>query len=88
MNIQILSDQVQDTLKNSVISLIQSACEKLAQDSKPRYLKQYQAVEYLNTTVVTFNEWVRNRELPEIRINGTIRYDRYDLDKFMLQYKD
>lgn len=88
MGLQILSDRIQEEIRDAIISLVRSVCEKVVDSTTPRYLNQKEAIKYLHTSAVTFGDWVKNRDLPEIRISGTIRYDRKDLDKFMLNFKD
>ncbi|KRM93370.1 helix-turn-helix domain-containing protein [Loigolactobacillus rennini] len=88
MEIQFLSDEMQNEIKQSIIDLAQATFEKASNQRVPQFMNKKTAAKYLNVSQVTFDKWTVNKELPEIRIDGCIRYDRNDLDKFMLSFKN
>lgn len=89
---QLLSEQMERELSYRVIELVEKTVSNLLQQDGPpekRYLRPQEAMEYCGIrSYVTLDKWVTEEGLPKIRIAGTVLYDKEELDKFMIQYKE
>ncbi|MGM0112519.1 helix-turn-helix domain-containing protein [Enterococcus sp. DIV0187] len=51
-------------------------------DNNQRYMNKKQTCDYLQISNNTLDRWIENG-LPEIKINGVIRFDRLSIDKWL-----
>ncbi len=78
-----------DTLKESIISIVQNAVETMSADREPerRYLQKKDARKYIGGIDPTDFTKLVAMGLPEIQVGRSIRYDKKDIDEFMAKNK-
>ncbi|MGL4695230.1 hypothetical protein [Enterococcus larvae] len=78
-----------DSLKFSIIEIIKDAVAALvkSQGAETRYLQKKAAKKYVGGVNDKGFERLVDNGLPEIRIDGMLRYDKQDIDEFMEKYK-
>lgn len=88
---QLLSEQMERELSYRIIELVERTISNLLEQDAPperRYLRPQEAMEYCGIrSYVTLDKWVEDG-LPKIKIDRTVLYDKEELDKFMIQYKE
>lgn len=48
-----------------------------------RYYSVKDIAKYLGTTPYTVYDWKRRRKIPFIKLNGSLKFDRVEIDKMM-----
>jgi DNA binding domain, excisionase family len=54
-------------------------------DMLNRYMNKKQTCLYLQISNNTLDKWIREEKLPVIRLNGSLRFDRIEIDKWLHQ---
>ena len=81
-----LSPELEDALKVAITT----AAQKIVDDSKsknnkwPMYMNKGMAAKYLGISNNTLNEWIGASSVPFKKIGRSYRFNRNDLDKFMV----
>ena len=80
----ILNDEQVKIIEQHIGGLISREISKMGNTNsgKQRYLNKKQACNYLQIANNTLDRWIENG-LPEIKINGVIRFDRLAIDKWL-----
>ncbi|WP_057741946.1 helix-turn-helix domain-containing protein [Liquorilactobacillus capillatus] len=80
-----LPKEFEKQLQQSVINVVTNTIDSLSGDSKyPEYMDKSQCSTYLNISRSTFDKWLRTENIPFVLINGSYRFKRSEIDKFML----
>lgn len=79
-----LPKEVTDAILGKVLDTFDVANSKATKNKFPLYLTKKQACEYLNISNSTMNEWIALGDIPFKHIGKTYRFNRNELDKFML----
>lgn len=71
-------------IRSQVRVIIESELEKMKSPTvqPQRYMNKKQTCNYLNISNNTLSEWIK-QGLPIIRINGTLRFDKKAIDKWL-----
>jgi excisionase family DNA binding protein len=56
--------------------------------STPSLWRKSEAVEYLQTNVRTLDHWRRTAGLPCIKLGGSVRFRREDLDEWIAEHRE
>lgn len=64
-------------LANAVKDVIDSDCQA-------RYLSKKSTCDYFKVSNNTLDKWIK-MGMPVIRINGVVRFDRYEIDKWVAE---
>lgn len=85
----LLSEQVEKDLYQSIINVVERTIEKNAERtaSDQRYLRPEEAATYCGVSPQSLTRWVNQHELKQIKIGNVVSYDRKDLDHFMIKHK-
>lgn len=83
---KILSTESEKELRGVIADILKDTVEVIKYNASKRYLKKVEAEDYCNARGTTFNKLLV-AGLPVISIDGYIRYDRQDIDKFLQKYK-
>lgn len=76
-----LNSAICDAVKNTLVAAKKTFDEK---EQYPHYLNKKQACSYLNVSYRTLMSWVKNDpNFPYRDVNGVVRFNRDELDKFM-----
>lgn len=80
-----LPKEFEKQLQQQVINVVTNTIGSLRADSKyPEYMDKTQCSAYLNTSRTTFDKWLKTENIPVTIINGSYRFKRSEVDKFML----
>lgn len=80
-----LPAEFEQQLQQQVINVVTNTIGSLNNDSKyPEYMDKSQCSAYLNISRSTFDKWLRTEDIPFVLINGSYRFKRSEIDKFML----
>ena len=84
-----LANQLLDMLSELVMQKLEDPSKKENDrinkvNKYPSYLNTKQACKYLNVSYNTLKKWIeKNSDFPYHEIDGTFRFNRDELDKFM-----
>lgn len=86
---QILSQEVEEQLTKAIVALVEQTMSKEEQrrSESQRYLRASEAAAYCSVSKQTLTSWVYKHNLPQIKIDQVVCYDRKDLDQFMITSK-
>lgn len=78
-----------DSLKFSIIEIVKDAMIALTKSnvSETRYLQKKEAKKYVGGVNDEGFKRLVDNGLPEIRIDGMLRYDKQDIDELMEKFK-
>lgn len=76
-----LQEELQ-VLKDEILQAIKQNREE------SRYLTRKQVAQYLNIGLSTVDYWTRLGKLTKIRVNGSIRFDKRDVDRIFKSRND
>lgn len=71
-----------EPLKNEILQSMKM------QREESRYLTRKQVAQYLNIGLSTVDYWTRLGKLTKIRVNGSIRFDKRDVDRIFKSRND
>lgn len=76
-------NQLQKLKKTIYVSLLEEI-QRARQDAglEKRYLNKKEICEYLNCANNTLDKWI-TMGLPRISVGGSVRYDKYAIDKWL-----
>lgn len=85
----ILSKEIEEELAARVFALVESSLSKNEErkEQRQRYLKVKEAVIYCGVSRATLDRWVIDYGLKRFTVDQIVRYDRKDLDEFMIKFK-
>lgn len=89
MMLNILSEEFQKKLVDSIISIVEKAIERILESklTNERYLREEEARKYAaKISFTTFQRW-QDEGINPIVIKGVTCYDRQDIDEFMKKHK-
>lgn len=86
MKVSLLSNEVQDELKQDISIIISQSIEHFKEVNQPRYFKKFEALSYINCSNNTMDKLIK-KGLPAICIDGLVRYDRIEIDRFLEKHK-
>lgn len=80
----VLNDEQAKIIEQHIGGLISQEISKIGNNTndKQRYMNKKQTCNYLQIANNTLDRWIENG-LPEIKINGVIRFDRLAIDKWL-----
>lgn len=77
--------EFENELRNRIIEIVKNTIGSIKNDSNfPEYLDKSQCSTYLNISRSTFDKWLKTEDIPFVLINGSYRFKRSEIDKFML----
>ena len=84
--------QLPDELNEAIIKAVNDSFEKAKSkfdqsEQYPKYLNKKQACHYLNVSYNTLNKFKADEDFPCSVVGGVVRYNRDELDKYMLSKK-
>lgn len=80
-----LPQEFQQALQQQVINIVTNTIGSLRTDSKyPEYMDKSQCSAYLGISRSTFDKWLKTENIPVVVINGSYRFKKSEIDKFML----
>ncbi len=84
MNVE-LPKEFEEQLQQQVIDVVTNTIVSLKTDSKyPEYMDKGQCSAYLSLSRSTFDKWLKVENIPVVTINGSYRFKKSEIDKFML----
>ncbi|MFT9269481.1 MAG: helix-turn-helix domain-containing protein [Liquorilactobacillus nagelii] len=80
-----LPKEFEEQLQQQVINVVTNTIGSLKTDSKyPEYMDKQQCSAYLGISRSTFDKWLKAENIPVVVINGSYRFKKSEIDKFML----
>jgi excisionase family DNA binding protein len=80
-----LPKEFEQQLQQQVINVVTNTIGSLRTDSEyPEYMDKSQCSAYLGISRSTFDKWLKNENIPVVVINGSYRFKKSEIDKFML----
>lgn len=80
-----LPKEFEEQLQQQVINVVTNTIGSLKTDSKyPEYMDKQQCSAYLEISRSTFDKWLKAENIPVVVINGSYRFKKSEIDKFML----
>lgn len=85
MVLELFSESAKNELTSEIIELLQALKRSVEAEEKDRWMKQYQACEYIKVSPAIFKKLRESGEIKPVHIDGYSinRYDRRLLDRFM-----
>jgi len=80
----ILSDEQAELIKKQISALISSEITKMKSfsENKQRYMNKKQTCNYLQISNNTLDNWI-DQGFPVIKLNGVMRFDSLEIDKWL-----
>ncbi|MCB0689659.1 MAG: helix-turn-helix domain-containing protein [Saprospiraceae bacterium] len=80
--IRMIEDALRELLKNEFEVLRSELKEMLnSKNEEQRYLTRKEVARYLGVALSTVDLWSRTGKLRKINVNGSIRFDKYEVDR-------
>lgn len=80
-----LPKEFEQQLQQQVINVVTNTIGSLNTDSKyPEYMDKSMCSSYLNISRSTFDKWLKTENIPVVLINGSYRFKKSEIDKWML----
>lgn len=85
----ILSEDFINRLRESIVSIIRDSFQVFMNQKldQTRYLQRKDAIKYIGGISNTDFKKLVDDGIPEIQIEGTVRYDKEDIDTYMAKHK-
>lgn len=84
----LFSDSFLADIRMAIVGMVQDAIKAaVPKQSEQRYLQQNEARRYVGGIDHPGFQKLVAAGLPEIRVDGMLRYDKRDIDEFMAKYK-
>lgn len=78
--------EFENELRNRIIEIVKNTIGTIKNDSSfPEFMDKKQCAEYLNISRSTFDKWLKTQDIPFVLINGSYRFKKSEIDKFMLE---
>lgn len=85
----ILSEDFINRLRESIVSIVRDSFQVFMNQKldQTRYLQRKDAIKYIGGISTTDFKKLVDDGIPEIQIEGTVRYDKEDIDTYMAKHK-
>ena len=83
-----IEDRIRSIVRQEVFTLRQFISEALAKQKDPeesRYLTRKQVAKYLSIGLSTVDYWAKTKKLIKVNVNGSIRFDKVEIDAHIQQ---
>lgn len=78
------SESVEDSIKVAIIKVIKDSYQQALADRYPQYMTKQETADYLQISSHTLDAWLQTTNTPYKRIGKIYRFNKHELDKFML----